>query len=116
MINNELVGSPGSSHQSMEAETYYGRVENRCLTFIKGWFFELENIEPNFFLIIDGKRYDINPRWHKRDDVAESFGDYRLNSGFTCNLSLKIIAKLVECKFNYPDSVCLLYTSDAADE
>ena len=104
-MRNELIGNPGAIHKKMGDETYHGRVENCCLTYIKGWFFELENKEPNFFLIIDGNRYDINPSWHTRDDVAETFGSYRLNSGFTCNFPLTVVAKLIECKLITPDAL-----------
>jgi len=64
-------------------EGYIERIEDNE---IHGWVISHEQEPLQLSLRLDGIHYPISPLWHERADVAASFGDQFMQSGFTIKI------------------------------
>ncbi|MDP2902432.1 MAG: glycosyltransferase [Methylovulum sp.] len=75
-----------SSFLGKKKKSIEGYIERIDDNEIHGWVINHEQETLQLSLRIDGIHYPISPLWHERADVAASFGDQFMQSGFTIKI------------------------------
>ncbi|MFZ2449402.1 MAG: hypothetical protein WAW36_02655, partial [Methylovulum miyakonense] len=89
--------APAESQEDSPIIGYVERIENNQ---IFGWVLDKEGNEPHLVLLIADVKYPITPAWLMRVDIAQTFGDDFINSGFKIDLPAELVETFIFARQN----------------